>query len=140
MTTESLDCLIQNNTGKIKKYLKSYKKKIERDENNLAERLRYVIDDCKDILDPFINRELRIIYSENDKKPSLEHLLEEMNTLRNDMAHGNLDIRLQHIHIVGFIVIEMTLYAMRLKNLGVENNAIQDGINRVFEMNVTIGN
>ena len=43
-----------------------------------------------------------------------------MNTLRNDMAHGNLDIQLDKEHIFGFEIIETLLYVMRLKAIGIE--------------------
>ena len=61
-----------------------------------------------------------------------------MNTLRNDMAHGNLDIQLDKEHIFGFAIMETLLYAMRLKALGIKDRKIQEGIIQIMGYNFTL--
>ena len=61
-----------------------------------------------------------------------------MNTLRNDMAHGNLDIHIDHEHIIGFAIIEYVLYAMRLKHIGIENKDIQGAIAQLMGINISL--
>lgn len=136
---EVIDELIEKKTGKLKKYLSSFRRGIAAHENSLADRLLVVIDDCKSILDPFLIYELGNGYEiEADGTTPLEDVVSNMNALRNDMAHGNLDIRIDKDHIKGFSLIETALYAMRLKALGIEGRKIQEGIIQVMGFNFSL--
>lgn len=143
-TLVSIDALIEKNTGRIKKYLKSLRKSIEHTENSLADRWQKVITDCKSILEPFLKYELgeqilkdACAAAEESEDP-LGFLVESLNTLRNDMAHGNLDIHVDGVHVIGFDLLETTLYAMRLKALGIDDSTIQHGLARVMKINIDL--
>ncbi|MEG0385914.1 MAG: hypothetical protein RR639_08535 [Hydrogenoanaerobacterium sp.] len=136
---EAIYSLMSKKSGKVKKYLSSFYKRIDNDENSLSDRLMVVINDCKTILSPFLINELGKEYDVKiDGITPLEDIASIMNTLRNDMAHGNLDIQLDGQHIMGFSIIETILYAMRLKALEIEERRIQEGIIQVMGFNFSL--
>lgn len=90
-------------------------------------------------MEPFLIYELGKDYNvEIDEVTPLENIASKMNTLRNDMAHGNLDIQLDKDHIFGFSIIESLLYAMRLKKLEIDNKKIQHGILQIMGYNFVL--
>lgn len=136
---EALDGLIEQKTGKVKKYLSTFRKRVAADENSLSDRLLSVIKDCKTIMKPFLIYELGKGYNVPvDEITPLEDVASKMNTLRNDMAHGNLDIQFDKWHIFGFAIIETLLYAMRLKALGIDERKIQEGLIQVMGYNFSL--
>lgn len=136
---EALDGLIEQKTGKVKKYLSTFRKRVAADENSLSDRLLSVIKDCETIMKPFLIYELRKGYNVPvDEITPLEDVASKMNTLRNDMAHGNLDIQFDKWHIFGFAIIETLLYAMRLKALGIDERKIQEGLIQVMGYNFSL--
>ena len=58
----------------------------------------------------------------------MDHICNRMNKLRNDAVHGNLDLKLEPIHISDFRTLENLTYAMRLKHIGIEKLDIQKAI------------
>lgn len=134
-----MDKLINERSGKVKKYLTTFRKRIAADENSLADRILVVIKDCLSIMEPFLVYELGKEYNiKVDEITPLENIASKMNTLRNDMAHGNLDIQLDKDHIFGFEIIEVLLYAMRLKAVGIEDRKIQEGIIKIMGFNFAL--
>ena len=94
---EALDGLIEQKTGKVKKYLSTFRKRVAADENSLSDRLLSVIKDCETIMKPFLIYELGKGYNAPvDEITPLEDVASKMNTLRNDMAHGDIIILLYH--------------------------------------------
>ena len=134
---EALDRLVEQKTGKVKKYLATFRKELQLMENSLSDRLLLVIKDCEAIMKPFLIYQLGKEYDVSaDGITPLEDVASKMNTLRNDMKHtGNLDIRLDKWHIFGFAIIETLLYAMRLKALGIDERKIQEGLIQVMGYN-----
>ena len=117
----------------------TFRKRIAADENSLADRILVVIKDCLSIMEPFLVYELGKEYNiKVDEITPLENIASKMNTLRNDMAHGNLDIQLDKDHIFGFEIIEVLLYAMRLKAVGIEDRKIQEGIIKIMGFNFAL--
>ncbi len=139
IAVEALDEAMKDKSGRRLKYLKAFKKRILADENSLSDRLLYTIQDCKDIMHPFLMYEIGANYNiAEDETTPLENIAIKMNTLRNDMAHGNLDIHIDHEHIIGFAIIEYVLYAMRLKHIGIENKDIQGAIAQLMGINISL--
>ena len=139
IAVEALDEAMKDKSGRRLKYLKAFKKRILADENSLSDRLLYTIQDCKDIMHPFLMYEIGANYNiAEDETAPLENIAIKMNTLRNDMAHGNLDIHIDHEHIIGFAIIEYVLYAMRLKHIGIENKDIQGAIAQLMGINISL--
>lgn len=134
-----IDKLINERSGKVKKYLTTFRKRIAADENSLADRILVVIKDCLSIMNPFLIYELGKEYNTKvDEITPLENIASKMNTLRNDMVHGNLDIQLDKEHIFGIEIIETLLYVMRLKAIGIEDRKIQEGIIKIMGYNFTL--
>lgn len=130
---DMIDKLINERSGKVKRYLTIFRKRIAADENSLADRILVVIKDCLPIMDPFLIYQLGKEYNVKvDEITPLENIASKMNTLRNDMAHGNLDIQLEKEHVFGFEIIETLLYVMRLKAIGIEDRKIQKGIVKIM--------
>lgn len=138
-TLDILNKLINVKSGKVKEYVKSFHKRISADENSLSDRITKVIKDCLPIMEPFLIYELGKEYNiEKNKIIPLDNMVKKMNILRNDMAHGNLDIKMECEHISGFAILESLLYAMRLKALGIEDEKIQEGIIRIMGYNISL--
>lgn len=139
LALDAMDVLLKQNAGKQKEYIASFRKRIAKDENSLADRLLFVIHDCKTILEPFLEYILGKNYDVKVEDTSaLKNIATIMNTLRNDMAHGNFDIQFDYSHATGFSIMEIVLYAMRLKMLGIEEKSIQKGIYQLMGFNFSL--
>ena len=68
----------------------------------------------------------------------IEDICERMNKLRNDSAHGNIDLEIEPIHILDFATLENLLYAMRMKKIGMELMDIRRSIRDLKNYNVMI--
>lgn len=112
---ESIDELINNNSGKRKKYLKSFQKSIKKIENSFGGRLKEVIIDDKEYMIPFL-----IHNYGKDYESEIEEFCTRMNDLRNDSAHGNFIIAtdINREIVFDFEILECLLYIMRLKDIG----------------------
>ena len=76
--------------------------------------------DCEEILRPFLK-----YYYRDYQSDIIGDICGRMNQLRNDSAHGNIDLRIDPVHISDFAILESLVYAMRLKAIGVETRKIQ---------------
>lgn len=52
------------------------------------------------------------------------------------MAHGNLDICIDDVHIFGFNILETLLYVMRLKKMGIQESKIQESVKALMGYNI----
>lgn len=59
---------------------------------------------------------------------------ERINNIRNLMAHGNLDIKFKPINSNDIYLVELLLYSMILKYIGLEAKIIQDKIKKLFNI------
>ncbi len=121
-------------TGKRKKYVASIGKSVSRIENSLGERIQYAINDCKDIMTPF----LIYNFQRKEYKNDVENMCDRLNQLRNDCAHGNMAIAIEGTMLTDYNTLECLLYAMRLKALGVSTLKAQKAIARVMNINMYI--
>lgn len=123
---ESLESIKKKLTGRKKKYIKSFMKTIKNSDNKLADKIKYAINDCKDILFSFVEH----YYGEYSEE-KIKEISERMNELRNDLTHGNIDIEIEPIHLNDFAIMECLTYAMRLKKIGLEPDNIQECIRSI---------
>lgn len=130
---EILSNFKQENTGNKKKYIKEFIKSIKKSENKFSDRLSTALNDCYKILEPFLIRDYREIDS-----GLIGNISERMNTMRNDSAHGNIDLKIEPINIKDFRTIENLLYAMRLKYIGISDISIKKSINLLMGYHVRI--
>jgi hypothetical protein len=114
-------------TGKRKKYVKDFANGIRNSDSSYGDNLKYVLEDCKGIMEPFVTKRFEGTYEEIIEDVSLR-----VNRLRNGVAHGRLDMELEAQHLTDIKFVEETLYAIRLKNIGIEDVIIQKSINELF--------
>lgn len=126
---------IKNLTGKKKKYAKSFYKTIEHSGNSFGTRLQKALEDYEKPLIPFF-----IDSYGKEYKEEVENICERMNKMRNDSAHGNIDIKFSPEHILDFGILECLLYAMRLRDIGISDVNIQRAICQLMGYNIYIPN
>ena len=73
-------------------------------------------------------------YEVKDAKSIITSCSERTNKIRNSMAHGNLDINFKPINSNDIYLIELLLYSMILKYIGLDKKIIQDKIKELFNL------
>lgn len=61
----------------------------------------------------------------------IDSLASRMNKLRNDSAHGNIDLKIDPIDLKHINTLENLLFAMRLKKIGISEIDIKKAIKDV---------
>ena len=61
-----------------------------------------------------------------------------MNQMRNDSAHGNIDVEFSEEHFGDFAILECLIYAMRLRAIGLDYLSIQRAICKLMNYNIYI--
>lgn len=127
------DELAETSPSKEAKYAKSFSDSIDKMQIGFGNKLRRAIVEHQSIMDCFLIDE----YGEKYKE-QLNEICTRMNRLRNDLAHGNLDLKLCPEHIGDLKMVEQLLYAMRLKAIGVEERSVRSAINTIFRCNLSL--
>lgn len=127
------DELANSSPSKEAKYAKEFSNSISKMGIGFGNKLRRAIKEHRSIMDCFLIDEYGKKYEEH-----LDEICARVNKLRNDMAHGNLDLRFDPKHIGDLKMVEQLLYAMRLKAIGVEERNIQNAINTIFKCNLSL--
>lgn len=130
----NIEQLIGAATGKKRKYITSIRNSVSKIENSLGERIQYVINDCEDIMKPF----LVYNFGKEKYKDDVENMCSKLNQLRNDCAHGNIAINFDETTLTDYNTLECLLYAMRLKTLGISTLEAQRAIAKVMSINMYI--
>ena len=133
LVLSSVDKLIESNTGKRKKYLKSIKRQLQKLDNSYSKMVLISLRECADIIKPFILQK----YGEYNES-ILNDISQRINEMRNDIAHCKLDIDYVPNHINDIKIVEYLIYAIRLKSIGLETESIQKAINALFGLNMAI--
>lgn len=124
---EALSNLQNEVNSKGKRYLNNYIKGINKSENSLETRI-------KTALLKYLHLIKIILYSLYglDNEKLISDIAERMRVLRNDFAHGNLDIELRPAHLSDLKILEMLLYVMRLDSIKLEDYEIKRSIKQLF--------
>ena len=133
LVISSVDKLIESNTGKRKKYLKSIKRQLQKLDNSYSKMVLISLRECADIIKPFILQK----YGEYNES-ILNDISQRINEMRNDIAHCKLDIDYVPNHSNDIKIVEYLIYAIRLKSIGLETESIQKAINALFGLNMAI--
>lgn len=120
-------------TGKRKKYVKDFAKGIRNSDSSYGDKFKYALEDCKDIMEPFVTRRFEGTYEE-----IIEDVSMSVNGLRNGVAHSRLDMELEARHLTDIKFVEEMLYVIRLKKSGIEDSIIQKSINELFRENIAL--
>jgi len=129
-TLDMLKNLKEEITGKEKKYISGFMKIISNSDYSFAERLKYAIKDCNNILLPFIKKD----YGED--AVAIDQIPDRMNQIRNDLAHCNIGLNLQPLNLIDLRIMELIIYAIRLKFVGISDINIKQGLNDLFGYNI----
>ena len=124
----------ENKSGKERRYFKSILSSVQKLDMSLSNRIKRAFNDCIDIMKPFLALE----YNPDNTKEVVDEIASRMNALRNDMVHGNFAVNIEPIYITDIKVIEMLLYAMRLKSIGVDTKSVQCAISDLFDLGILV--
>lgn len=131
-TCKFLNDKINSSKGKLKKKYKTIKNSIQKLDIGYGERLKHALSDNFDILKPFINK----IYSVKKAIHIISACSERANTIRNNMAHGSMDLKIKPINVNDIKIIEILLYSMVLKYSGLDSELIKEKIKCLFNINL----
>lgn len=117
-------------SGKKKKKLTSIINMIEHSGVSGDDRIEQALNDCKEIIKDDINR--RYNKSEEFFEEIVDGISERMGIIRNGIAHEKMDLKIEAINLADISIIEELTYVIRLKYIGLSNEAIKEAINRLF--------
>lgn len=126
---EKINSLITNSSGKEKNIYQFLYKLINSD--SLGEKLKIVLDDFSDIINPFGN----YLYEINNMDYDIPAIAERINNQRNAFAHGNLSKPFYNCYIVDITLVKLLVYAMQLKHYNISDDDIRNIIKKLFDMN-----
>ncbi len=124
--------LVETSTGKRKEIYKFLRKQVRSD--MLQSKIEQVGKDFGDIIDVFGKH----LYSINDEVLKYNEMGLRISHQRNNFAHGNLDKDFIGLSLLDLIYLEYIIYAMQLKEYGVENIFIKRAINDLFGCHLAI--
>lgn len=124
--TKVLNGLVNNSKGKLKEIYKFLRKLIG--SNSLQTEIEQMGKDYVEIVDIFGKR----LYSMNNETLKYSEMGLRLSQQRNNFAHGNLDKDFIGLALLDLVYLEYIVYAMQLKEYGVENKIIQRAINDLF--------
>lgn len=119
-------------SSKKKKYIQELIKYIDNYEVQYKDRVYYSLNECKDVMEFFVAKYCNG-YGYNGLYNEFAHKMADyIGTLRNELAHGNTECEIEKIKIRFIEMIEILLYAMRLKKYSENINLIQKSIKDLF--------
>lgn len=118
-------------SGRQKKYANEFVRGILNSDSSYGDKLLYAFEDCKTIIEPFVRKHFKGSYRKITKDVSAD-----INELRNGIAHSRLDLKIKARHLAEIKLVEEMFYVVRLKKMGIEDQAIQKSINDLFQENV----
>ena len=124
--TEILNRLVDGSKAKLRQIYRFLRKLIGSD--SLQAEIEQMGKDYKEIVDIFGRR----LYSMNNKTLKYSEMGLRLSQQRNNFAHGNLDKDFIGLSLLDLIYLEYVIYAMQLKEYGVEKILIQRAINDLF--------
>ncbi|MCF0111205.1 MAG: hypothetical protein HUJ58_04830 [Erysipelotrichaceae bacterium] len=123
---KKLETLISESSGKEKDIFKYLKKRIG--DSSLETKVFTVCKELDSILAVFGNR----LYAMNNKRLCYSDMGNRLASQRNNFAHGNLDKDFIDESLLDLMFLEYVIYAMQLRNYGVEETYIKNAINDLF--------
>ena len=123
--------LFNNYNKQKKKIIDKILENIGKD--NLESKLIYTNEELKDVSEIFLQHLCGLNHIENKNK-----IFTNLQKLRNDFAHGNMEIDIDSDGFVGIIYLERLVYAMQLKRFGLDDNNIKKAINKLFGSNIAL--
>lgn len=129
---EALNGLVDGSKGKLKEIYKFLRKLIG--SNSLQTEIEQMGKDYAEIVDVFGKR----LYSINKETLKYSEMGLRLSQQRNNYAHGNLDKEFIGLALLDLVYLEYIVYAMQLKEYGVESISIQRAINDLFGCSIAL--
>ena len=95
--------------------------------DNLESKIIYVNKKLKEISSGFLENLCKLNNVKNKNK-----IFTSLQRLRNDFAHGNMDINIDSDGFIGIVYLERLVYIMQLKRFGLDDKNIKMIINKLF--------
>lgn len=130
--TEALNGLFDASKGKLKEIYKFLRKFIG--SNSLQAEIEQIGKDYAEIVSIFGKH----LYSLNNETLKYSEMGSRLSQQRNNFAHGNLDKDFIGLSLLDLIFLEYIIYAMQLKEYGVDNASIQRAINDLFGCSIPL--
>ena len=99
----------------------------------MESKLIYTNEKLKNVSEVFLQHLCSLNHIENKNK-----IFTNLQKLRNDFAHGNMDIDIDSDGFVGIIYLERLIYIMQLKRFGLDDENIKKAINKLFGGNIAL--
>lgn len=117
-------------TSKSKKYIKGFCKIINNSDYTFSERLKQSFVQCSDIISPFVKKEYFDV-----SNTLFEEISDRINIMRNNFVHGNMGFVFEPINISDLNILQIIIYILRFKKIGLADKKIQKCINDLFSYN-----
>ena len=130
--TEVLNGLVDGSNGKLKEIYKFLRKLIG--SKSLQMEVEQIGKDYAEIVDVFGKR----LYSINKETLKYSEMGLRLSQQRNNYAHGNLDKEFIGLALLDLVYLEYIVYAMQLKEYGVEPISIQQAISDLFGCSIAL--
>lgn len=101
--------------------------------DNLESKLIYTNKKLKEVSEVFLKHLCNLNDIANKNK-----IFTNLQKLRNDFAHGNMDIDIDSDGFVGIIYLERLVYIMQLKRFGLDGDNIKKAVNKLFGSNIAL--
>jgi hypothetical protein len=129
LAVELVDSEASKRTGNSRNHLIEIKKALQKFDISLSQKLCHALNDCESIMEPFVRQSVdKSIFEMRDE------FAQRMNTLRNDVTHGNSTFRTEPMDLPYLNYVELLLYAMRLKSIGIEPENIKAALSDLFQV------
>lgn len=125
-------------TGDKKKYAKSFSSINKKIDTNLQGAMILAFDMHFSILEPFLHYYFSKVIKVDYSKANLNKLCEEIAKTRNYFAHANQNISYDNMSFICLPLVEQLIYAMTLRELGLDDKNIQHIINDIFRMRIAL--
>lgn len=129
---EVLNGLVNDSKGKLKEIYRFLRKLIG--SNSLQTEIEQMGKDYAEIVDIFGKH----LYYMNNETLKYSEMGLRLSQQRNNFAHGNLDKDFIGLSLLDLIYLEYIIYAMQLKEYGVEKISIQRAINDLFGCSIAL--
>ncbi len=124
-----LDQFKSTKTGTQRDHAKELVKFLRRLDDSYSDRIQYAVSDCRSIMEPFIIHN----YKNMSYEATVAAMRVRLNDLRNEIAHNNMDIEFEAVHLADVKIVEQLIYAIRLKQIGLNDIDCKRAINCLFD-------
>lgn len=124
---ELIDDFVNTKSGKNKDYAKSIKRQFDYLDSSFSNKVKYALSDCFETMNPLLAEKY------NDcKDTTITALGYRLNELRNHLVHGNLGLEIDPIHVADIQLLEVLIYAIVLKHVGISPEASRTALGQLF--------